>query len=163
MFLDIDGTLNVPAADTGFTLLTRPSGFPTHVVKDVRDWLCDLQARGVRLIWNSTWNDQCDDYAAWFGLPRDLEWIPHDENRVSFGHSLKVRGAVDFLARHPEIERAVVLDDVLGFLEHELEDVIAGRLFLPELDELHGVTRAVIDETEQFLFSSSSGRTTRPD
>lgn len=144
VFLDIDGTLNVDTAEPPMTLRTRSVGYPIHAISEVIDWLNDLHSRGVALVWNTTWNDQAEDYAQWFGLPSGLPWIRHDENRVSFGHSLKVRGALRYLQAHPNICRAVVLDDVIGHRDGNLPVVMSGRMLVPELHERHGITRAVM-------------------
>lgn len=151
VFLDIDGTLNVADPAPGMVLRTRESGYPIHVVSEVVDWLCDLHACGVALVWNTTWNDQADDYAEWFGLPRGLPWIRHDENRTSFGHSLKLRGALRYLQEHPQISRAAVLDDVIGERDQYLPAVASGRVLVPELHDRHGITREVMASVDAHL------------
>lgn len=151
VFLDIDGTLNVTDSAPGWTLSTRTVGYPIHAVTEVVDWLCTLHDRGVALVWNTTWNDQADDYAEWFGLPHGLPWVRHDENRVSFGHSLKVRGALRYMQAHPRIKRAVVLDDVVGEHDACLPAVTSGRVLVPELHERHGVTREVMVAVDAHL------------
>lgn len=153
VFLDIDKTINVAEPAPGMSIATRTVGYPLHATVEAVDWICELHNRGVWIIWNTTWNDQADDYAEWFGLPRGLPYIKHDENRTSFGHSLKVRGAVRFLEDNPHIVRAVVLDDMVGNLDGELDDVVAGRLLIPELHETHGITHSVIEQADAFMFA----------
>lgn len=151
VFIDIDGTINVADCASGFTLHTRAVGYPIHAIAEVVEWLCGLHSRGVALVWNSTWNDRCEDYAQWFGLPSGLPWIRHDENRVSFGHSLKLRGALRYLQEHPRIGRAVVLDDVIGERDRYLPAVASGRVLVPELHDSCGVTPAVVAAVDAHL------------
>lgn len=153
VFLDIDGTLNVTDPAPGWTLRTRSVGYPIHAIAEVADWLCALHGRGVALVWNSTWNDQCEDYAQWFGLPPGLPWTRHDANRASFGHSLKLRGALRYLQEHPQINRAAVLDDVIGERDQYLPAVASGRVLVPELHDRHGVTPAVMAAVDAHLQS----------
>ena len=151
VFLDIDGTVNVDVPEPGMTLLTRETGYPIHAVTEVVGWLCGLRAGGVALVWNTTRNDRAEDYAQWFGLPRGLPRVRHAENRVSFGHSLKVRGVLRYLAEHPQIGRAAVLDDVVGERDAHLPAVTSGRLLIPALDDRHGITSAVMAAVDAHL------------
>jgi hypothetical protein len=151
VFIDIDGTINVADCAAGFTLHTRAVGYPIHAIAEVVDWLCELHRRGVALVWNSTWNDRCEDYAQWFGLPPGLPWIRHDENRVSFGHSMKLLGALRYLQEHPQTDRAVVLDDVIGERDHFPPAVASGRVLVPELHDSRGVTPAVMATVDTHL------------
>ncbi|KMV17572.1 hypothetical protein ACT17_14845 [Mycolicibacterium conceptionense] len=165
VFLDIDGTLNTRVCEPGSTLMRRSSGatisvvdtgesyeYAIHAVRETVDWLNALHANGVQLIWSTTWNDQAEDYAEWFGLPAGLPFVRQDNaNRVSFGHSMKVPPVLAYLDAHPEITKAVLLEDLIGWLDQDLDAVTAGRLLIPELDEELGVTANVRAQVDEFL------------
>ncbi len=158
IFLDIDGTLNVPRCEPGAQLLSHGTGsggsYSVHAVREVVDWLCGLHAAGVDLIWSTTWNAQAEAYAGWFGLPRGLLHLRHGGgNRIAFGRSLKVGPVQDYLVTHPEIQRAVILDDMVGEFDFEDARSSGGRLLIPELDDELGVTRAVRAVVSDFLAS----------
>lgn len=169
VFLDIDGTLNVRGCEIGSTLIrrggeeiTRDAGGVFHLdvglfynaVRETRDWLNELHSVGVQLIWSTTWNDQADDFAEWFGLPTGLPFLRQDANREAFGRSLKVATVTRFLDQHPELERAVILDDVIGTYDFDDARNSGGRLLIPELDEDFGVTTTVRAEVDAFLGGS---------
>lgn len=156
VFLDIDGTLNVRQCEAGAELLHHETGsagsYSVHAVREVVDWLCGLHSAGVDLIWSTTWNEQADTYASWFGLPRRLAHVKHGAgNRVSFGRSLKVAPVLDYLGAHPEIHKAVVLDDVVGESDFENARSSGGRLLIPELADEFGITSAVRADVDAFL------------
>ncbi|SIM02783.1 Uncharacterised protein [Mycobacteroides abscessus subsp. abscessus] len=156
VFIGIDGTLNVRQCESGAELLRHETGsaggYSIHAVREVVDWLCGLHAADMELIWSTTWNEQADVYAGWFGLPRELPYLKHSgANRVSFGRSLKVAPVLDYLGAHPEIHKAVVLDDVVGEYGFENARSSGGRLLIPELAEEFGITSAVRADVDAFL------------
>lgn len=156
VFLDIDGTLNVRRCEVGAELLRHETssagGYSVQAVREVIDWICSLHAGGAQIIWSTTWNEQADTYAGWFGLPRELAYLKHsDANRVSFGRSLKVAAVLDYLGAHPEIHKAVILDDVVGEFDFEYARSSGGRLLIPELADELGITATVRAEVDVFL------------
>lgn len=163
MFLDIDDTLNVRRCESGAELLSHQAGssvgYPINAVREVIDWLCDLHRAGAQLIWSTTWNQHAEEYARWFGLPLGLDYVPQWEtNRIAFGRSHKLIPVFTYLAEHPEITRAVILDDLVGTADTEDALASRGRILIPELDEEFGVTLKVRAQVDEFLHPAADRR-----